>query len=352
MERKKTRNIHVGKIAVGGESPIVVQSMLKTNPENLSDTLNQIRDLKRVGCEIVRMALPQEDTCKIIPFLKKEVDVPLIGDVHFNYKIAMKAMEFGIDGVRINPGTINNVRKVKEIANLALQTKTPVRIGVNVGSVEKRILKKYGKANADAMVESALYYTKLFEDVGWRELKVSLKASGILQTIEACRKFSKASDYPQHIGITEAGPVFSGAIKSAVGLGILLNEGIGDTIRVSLTGDPTYEVIAAYHILRGLGLRKRGINIISCPTCGRCKANLTEIVKTFEKEIADIDSYLDVAIMGCEVNGPGEAKEADIGLAFGSDKAVLFSKGQITRTGIPQEMAKDILKEEIYNLLS
>jgi (E)-4-hydroxy-3-methylbut-2-enyl-diphosphate synthase len=352
MERKKTRKIQVGNVVIGGNSPIVVQSMLKTNPENLSETLTQIRDLKRVGCELVRMALPQEDTCKLIPFLKKESDVPLIGDVHFNYKIAMKAMEFGIDGLRINPGTINNVRKVKEIANLALQTKTPVRIGINVGSIEKRILKKYGKPNADAMVESALYYTKLFEDAGWAKLKVSLKASSIFQTVEACRKFSKASDYPQHIGITEAGPIFSGAIKSAIGLGILLYEGIGDTIRVSLTGDPTYEVIAAYHILRDLGLRKRGINIISCPTCGRCKTDLAEIVRAFEKETADIDSYLDVAIMGCEVNGPGEAKEADLGLAFGSDKAVLFSKGQVTKTAIPREIAKDILKEEIYNRLS
>lgn len=352
MERKKTRRIKVGHVPVGGDSPIAVQSMLKTNPENLSETLDQIRDLKRVGCEIVRMALPQEDTCRLIPFLKREGGVPLIGDVHFNYKIALKAMELGIDGLRINPGTINNVRKVREIAHVALQTKTPIRIGINVGSVEKRILKKYGKANADAMVESALYYTKLFEDAGWTELKVSLKASGVFQTIEACRKFSKASDYPQHIGITEAGPIFSGAIKSAIGLGILLYEGIGDTIRVSLTGDPAYEVIAAYHILRDLGLRKRGINIISCPTCGRCKTNLADIVKAFEKEIADIDSHLDVAIMGCEVNGPGEAKEAHIGLAFGSDKAALFSNGKITRNGIPKEIAKDILKEEIYNLLS
>jgi (E)-4-hydroxy-3-methylbut-2-enyl-diphosphate synthase len=288
----------------------------------------------------------------MIPFLKKEIDIPLIGDVHFNHKIALKAMEMGIDGIRINPGTINNVRKVKEVARKAKETRTPVRIGVNVGSVEKRILKKYGKPNADAMVESALYYTGLFEEAGWTELKVSLKASGIPQTVEACRKFSKASDYPQHIGITEAGPIFSGAIKSAVGLGILLNEGIGDTLRVSLTGDPTYEVIAAYHILRGLGLRRKGVNIISCPTCGRCKTNLTEIVQALEKEVADIDSYLDVAIMGCEVNGPGEAKEADLGLAFGSDKAVLFSKGRITRTGIAREIAKDILKEEIYNMLS
>jgi (E)-4-hydroxy-3-methylbut-2-enyl-diphosphate synthase len=200
------------------------------------------------------------------------------------------------------------------------------------------------------MVESALYYTKLFEDIGWTELKVSLKASDIYQTIEAYRKFSKLSDYPLHIGITEAGPIFSGVIKSSIGIGILLHLGIGDTIRVSLTGNPIYEVVAAYHILRDMGLRKRGINIISCPTCGRCKTNLMEFVEEFEKDMVNIDKYLNVAIMGCEVNGPGEAKEADIGIAFSANKAVLFSKGTIIRTGIPKEMAKDVLKEEIYNM--
>jgi len=350
MERNKTKKIQIGKISIGGKSPIIVQSMLKTDPDNIQETLNQARELKKAGCELIRMALPQEDTCKIIPFFKKEIDMPLIGDIHFNHKIALKAMESGIDAIRINPGTINNVRKVKEIAILAKETKTPLRIGLNVGSIEKRILKKHGKPNADAMVESALYYTKLFEDTGWTELKVSLKASDIFQTVDAYKKFSKQSDYPLHIGITEAGPVFSGAIKSSIGIGILLYEGIGDTIRVSLTGNPVYEVVAAYHILRSMGLRKRGINIISCPTCGRCKTNMMEIVDDFEKEINHFDGYLNVAIMGCEVNGPGEAKEADIGIAFGTNKAMLFSKGVVIRNNIPKEMAKDLLKEEIYNM--
>ncbi len=350
MKRKKTRKIFVGNIPIGGSGPIIVQSMLKTDPENFRDTLEQTRQLKKAGCELVRIALPHEDTCKIIPFLKKETDVPIIGDIHFNHRIALKAMESGIDAIRINPGTINNMRKVREIAQMAMETKTPVRLGMNIGSMEKRVLKKYAHPNAQAMVESALYYVKLFEDIGWTELKVSLKASGIHETIDAYRKFAKKSDYPLHVGITEAGPVFSGVIKSAIGIGILLNEGIGDTIRVSLTGDPVYEVIAAYHILRDLGLRKRGINIISCPTCGRCKVNLAGIVEEFEKDINHFDSYLDVAIMGCEVNGPGEAKEADIGLAFGANSAMLFKKGTVIKSGIPRELAKNILKEEIFNM--
>ena len=352
MKRKKTKKIKIGNVSIGGKSPIVVQSMLKTDPENFQETLMQTRELKKAGCELVRIALPQEDTCKIIPFLKKEIDIPIIGDIHFNHKIAFKAMELGIDAIRINPGTINNVRKVKEVASVAKDTRTPVRIGMNIGSIEKRILKKYNKPDADAMVESAFYYVKLFEDVGWTELKISLKASDIYQTIKAYKKFSRLSNYPLHIGITEAGPVFSGVIKSSIGIGILLYEGLGDTIRVSLTGDPVYEVIAAYHILRDMGLRKRGINIISCPTCGRCKTNLMEIVEEFEKDTNHFDVHLNVAIMGCEVNGPGEAKEADIGIAFGANKAVLFSKGTVIRTGIPKEMAKDVLKEEIYNMIA
>jgi (E)-4-hydroxy-3-methylbut-2-enyl-diphosphate synthase len=347
--RKKTKKIKIGKVALGGNAPIVVQSMLKTNPENFQETLTQARELKNAGCELIRMALPHEETCQILPFLRREIDIPIIGDVHFNHKIALKAMETGIGAIRINPGTINNIKKMREVAKVAKETKTPVRIGINIGSIEKRFLKNSVKPDASAMVESALDCIKLFEDVGWTQLKVSLKASDIFQTIEACKKFAGLSDYPLHIGITEAGPIFSGVIKSAVGIGILLYEGIGDTIRVSLTGDPVWEVIAAYHILRDLGLRMRGINIISCPTCGRCSTNLREIVEDFEKDVANIDKHLNVAIMGCEVNGPGEAKEADIGIAFGANKAILFSKGSVIKTGIPREMAKDLLKEEIFN---
>jgi (E)-4-hydroxy-3-methylbut-2-enyl-diphosphate synthase len=351
LERKKTRTISVGGVKIGGNSPIVVQSMLKTNPQNLQETVNQLRDLKRVGCEIVRMALPQEETCKVISFLKKEVEIPIIGDVHFNHTIALRAMEAGIDGIRINPGTINNARKMKEIALAAKERQIPVRIGINIGSLEKKLMKKYSNPGAAAMVESALSCIKLFEDQGHTALKVSLKASDVLQTVEAYRKFAEVSDYPVHVGITEAGPIFSGVIKSAVGIGILLYEGISDTIRVSLTGNPVHEVNAAYHILRGLGLRKRGINLISCPTCGRCKVNLREVVEEFEKQTSQIDAYLDVAIMGCEVNGPGEARDADVGIAFGAQSAILFSKGAVKKTGIPKEIAKNLLLEEIDKLI-
>ncbi len=351
IERKQTRTIRVGNVGIGGENPIVVQSMLKTDAQNLQETLTQLRDLKKAGCELVRIALPQEETCTIIPFLKKEVDIPIIGDVHFNHKIALTAIEKGIDCIRINPGTINNVRKLREVANSAREAGIPVRIGINIGSLEKRILKKGGKPDANAMVESALYAVKLFEDQGHTAIKVSLKASDIFQTIEAYRKFSQLSDYPLHVGVTEAGPVFSGAIKSSIGIGVLLYDGIGDTIRVSLTGNPVYEVIAGFHILRGMGLRKRGINIVSCPTCGRCRVNLREVVENFEKETAHIDAYIDVAIMGCEVNGPGEARDADLGIAFGAQKAILFSKGSVKKSGIPRELAKDVLLEEIENLV-
>ena len=347
FERRKTRTISVGGVKIGGSNPVVVQSMLKTDPQNFQATADQLRDLKRVGCEIVRIALPQEETCKIIPFLKKEVDMPIIGDIHFNHGIALRAMELGIDGIRINPGTINNTRKMKEVAVAARERNIPVRIGINIGSLEKKILKKYREPDADAMVESALACVKLFEDEGHSALKVSLKASDTLQTLQAYRKFSQLSDYPLHVGITEAGPVFSGVIKSAVGIGILLSEGIGDTIRVSLTGSPVYEVAAAYHILRTLGIRKRGINIISCPTCGRCHTNLREIVEEFEKQTDHIETHLDVAIMGCEVNGPGEARDADVGVAFGTQKAILFCKGSVKKTGIPKELANTILLEEI-----
>jgi (E)-4-hydroxy-3-methylbut-2-enyl-diphosphate synthase len=350
LKRYKTKTISVGKVKIGGTHPIVVQSMLKTDAQNVQATVDQLRDLKRVGCEIVRIALPQEETCKIIPFLKQEVGIPIIGDIHFNHTIALLAMDSGIDGIRINPGTIDNIKKLKEIAKAAREHKTPVRIGINIGSLEKKILKKYPNPNADAMVESALSCIKLFEDQDHTALKVSLKASGVLQTLEAYQKFSKLSDYPLHVGITEAGPVFSGAIKSAAGIGILLYQGIGDTIRVSLTGNPVHEVNAAYHLLRSLGLRKRGINIISCPTCGRCKSNLRDIVEDFEKLTSHIDTYLDVAIMGCEVNGPGEAKDADVGIAFGNQKAILFSKGSVKKTGIPKELAKSLLIEEIDKL--
>ncbi len=340
----------MGSVKIGGNNPIVVQSMLKTDPQNLQQTIGQLRDLKRVGCELVTITLAQEDSCKVIPFLKKEVGMPIIGDIHFNHAIALRAIEQGIDAIRINPGMIGNVRKVKEVATAAREAHTPVRIAIDIGSLEKRIQKKYQTPDSAAVVESALYHVKLFEDAGHTAIKVSLKASGILETVEAYRRFSAASDYPLCLGLPEAGPLFSGLIKSSAGLAILLHEGVGDTIRVPLTGSPVQEVAAAYHLLRGLGLRKRGVNIISCPTCCKCRVNLSEIVEEFERETNHIDTCLNVAVMGCEANGPGEAPDADIGIALGAKGATLFAKGSVKKTGIRMELAKGLLLEEIANL--
>jgi len=350
--RRKTKEIRIGTVRIGGDAPIVVQSMVKKDHSDPIGILAQIRELKKVGCEIVRLALPSEEATKLLPLLRREGGLPIVGDVHFNYRIAIRAMEVGIDGIRINPGTINNVKKMREIALLARETKTPVRIGINVGSLEKRFLREKGRPVPERMVESALYNVRIFEDVGWTEIKVSLKASNVWDTVEAYRRFSKVSDYPLHVGITEAGPMFSGLIKSSIGIGILLSEGIGDTIRVSLTADPTYEVMAAYKILRGLELRKRGVNLVSCPTCGRCTVDLFKVAEEFEKDLLEVEAPLDVAIMGCEVNGPQEAKNADIGIAFSGRKAVIFLKGKVFKRGIPSEAAREVLKEEIYNLLA
>ena len=335
---------------IGGGNPVVVQSMVKTDPQDLQQTLGQLRDLKRVGCEVAAVALAHEDICRSIPFLKKEVEMPIVGDVLFNHAIALKAMELGIDGVLINPGVIGNARKVKEVAIAARESRIPVCIAIDIGSLEKRIQKKYQTPNAAAVVESALYHARLLEDAGHAAIGISLKASGTLETVEAYRRISDASDYPLCLHLPEGGPLFSGVIRSSAGLAILLNEGVGDTIRVSLTGNPVQEVAAAFHLLRGLGLRKRGVNIVSCPTCCKCRVDLRGIVAEFEKETSHIDTYLNVAIMGCEANGPGEAREADIGIAFGAQRATLFGKGSVRKTGIRLELAKGVLLEEIANL--
>jgi (E)-4-hydroxy-3-methylbut-2-enyl-diphosphate synthase len=350
LKRKKTRTISIGRVRIGGSNPVAVQAALKTDPQNLQETVSQLRDLKRVGCEVATIALTHEETCKAIPFLRKEVDLPIVGDVRSNPRIVFGAMECGVDGIRIDPGVIGNLRKVKEVASAARDARIPVRIGINIGSLERRVQKKYQTPDAHAVVESALYHTKLFEDAGHGAISVSLRASSVLQTIEAYLKFSEASDQPLHLSIAEAGPPFSGAIKSSLGLGILLYNGIGDVIRVCLTGSPVHEVTAAYHILRNLDLRKRGINIISCPTCARCRVDLKEIVGEIERETDHIDAYLEVAIMGCQTNGPTEASHADVGIAFGAQKVVLFSKGAIKKTGIPKELAKALLMEEIDHL--
>jgi (E)-4-hydroxy-3-methylbut-2-enyl-diphosphate synthase len=329
IPRKKTRQISLGRVLVGGKAPIVVQSMTTTNPVDVDATLGEITRMKRAGCELVRVAVPDKEAIKGIRELVCLAPLPLIADVHFDHRLALLALEAGVAGLRINPGTIHQRDRLQKIIEQAKEREVPMRIGINAGSLEERVLKRFGHATPEAMVESALDCIKLCEDIGHRDIKVSLKASDVLKTIEAYRLFSRQSDYPLHLGVTEAGPPFSGVIKSAVGLGILLAEGIGDTIRVSLTGDPVLEVRAAYGILRALGIRSRGIDIISCPTCGRCEVDLCTLVEEIQGRLEHIETPLTVAVMGCVVNGPGEAREADIGIAGGKGVGLLFKKGEI-----------------------
>jgi (E)-4-hydroxy-3-methylbut-2-enyl-diphosphate synthase len=329
IPRRRTRQIYLGGVLIGGEAPIVVQSMTTTNPLDVDATMREIERMRRAGCELVRVAVPDKEAVGGLHELTRRSPLPLIADIHFDYRLALLALEAGVAGLRINPGTIRQRNKVKEIIEEAKERRVALRIGINAGSLEDRILKRFGHATPEAMVQSALDCIKLCEDIGHQGIKVSLKASDVLMTIEACRLFSQRSDYPLHLGITEAGPPFSGVIKSAVGLGILLAEGIGDTIRVSLTGDPVLEVRAAYGILRSLGIRQRGIDIISCPTCGRCEVDLIRLVEEIQTQLEHIETPLTVAVMGCVVNGPGEAAEADIGIAGGKGVGLLFKKGEV-----------------------
>jgi (E)-4-hydroxy-3-methylbut-2-enyl-diphosphate synthase len=329
ITRKKTRQISVGGVLIGGGAPIVVQSMSTTNPLDVNATLGEIKRMQRAGCEIVRVAVPEKDSITGLQEVVRQSPLPVIADVHFDYRLALQALEAGIHGLRINPGTIRQRSKLKEIIVEARERGVPIRIGVNAGSLEERILKRFGHATPGAMVESAKESISLCEDIGYQGIKVSLKASSVSTTVAAYRLFSEQSDYPLHLGVTEAGPPFDGVIKSAVGLGILLAEGIGDTIRVSLTGDPVLEVRAAYGILRSLGIRERGVDIISCPTCGRCEVDLIALVQEVQERLEHIEAPLTVAVMGCVVNGPGEAREADVGIAGGKGVGLLFKKGEV-----------------------
>jgi len=347
--RKKTRQFSLGSVLVGGMAPIVVQSMTTTNPADVHATLGEIVRMKRAGCELVRVAVPDKEAIKGIRELVCLTPLPLIADVHFDHRLALLALEAGVAGLRINPGTIHQRDRLQEIIEQAKEREVPVRIGINAGSLEERVLKRFGHATPEAMAESALDCIKLCEDIGHQAIKVSLKASDVLKTIEAYRLFSRQSDYPLHLGVTEAGPPFSGVIKSAVGLGILLAEGVGDTIRVSLTGDPVLEVRAAYGILRCLGIRSRGIDIISCPTCGRCEVDLCTLVEEIQERLGHIETPLTVAVMGCVVNGPGEAREADIGIAGGKGVGLLFKKGEVIEK-VPEGAWVRRLVEEVERM--
>ncbi len=343
--RKSTRRISIGTVPVGGGAPIVVQSMTKTDTRDVDSTVAQIEKMQEAGCEIVRVAVPDREAARKVGEIRNRIHLPLIADIHFDYRLALEALDQGADGLRINPGNIGSRDRVSQVVRAAREKGAPIRIGVNAGSLEKELLRKYGAPCPEALVESALGHVRLLEDLDFHLIKISLKASDPLSTVSAYQKISQAVDYPLHIGVTEAGPPFSGGIKSAVGLGILLYQGIGDTLRVSLTGDPVLEVKAAYHILRSLDLRRRGVEIISCPLCGRSQMDLSPVVQEVEETLAGWPEPIQVAIMGCPVNGPGEAREADVGIAAGKGAALLFRKGDVIRKVKEKDMVKALIEE-------
>jgi (E)-4-hydroxy-3-methylbut-2-enyl-diphosphate synthase len=345
IQRRKTRQISIGPLKIGGDAPISIQSMTKTDTRDIRKTVEQIRRLERAACEIVRVAVVDEEAARAIAEIKKRIQIPIIADIHFHYRLALKAMESGADGIRLNPGNIGGRDRLKTIVINAKDRSIPIRIGVNAGSLERDLLKRFGGATAEAMVSSALRTIEWMEDLGFQQIKVSLKASDVLRTVEAYRLFSKTTDYPLHLGITEAGRGRGAIVKSSIGIGLLLSEGIGDTLRVSLTGDPVEEVRVGYEILRALKIRQRGVEIISCPICGRCEVDLKHLVEKVEKGVQKISQPITIAIMGCVVNGPGEAKEADIGIAGGKGVGVLFKKGRVVKKVREKDFASALLRE-------
>lgn len=336
----------MGAVPVGQGAPISVQSMTNTYTHDVSATVSQIKRLESAGCEIVRVAVPDEKSAKAISLIKTKISVPLIADIHFDHRLAIASLQEGADGLRINPGNIGSAQKVKAVVNCAKDMNVSVRIGVNAGSLERDILKKFGKVTPEAMVESALRHIDLVTSAGFDQIKISIKASDVIRTVEAYRLLSSLTDFPLHVGVTEAGSLYSGIVKSSLGIGTLLAEGIGDTIRVSLTRDPVEEVRVGYEILKALGLRQRGPEIISCPTCGRCNIDLFSIVEDVEKALMTSLIPAKIAIMGCVVNGPGEAREAEIGIAGGDEVGVLFKRGKVIKK-IPQEKLVEVLLKEV-----
>ncbi len=345
IKREKTKPVYVGGVQVGGGAPVVVQSMTCTDTRDVRTTIEQIKGLEDVGCELVRVAVPDSEAAQALVDIKKAIKIPLIADIHFNHLLALEAIKNGVDGIRINPGNISK-EKTRKIISAAGERNTAIRIGVNAGSLEKEILSKYRGPTSAALVESALNSIALFEDMGFSSMKISVKSSDVATMIDAYRSLSEKTDYPLHLGVTEAGSIINSSVKSSIGIGLLLYEGIGDTIRVSITGDPVSEVDVAYRILRALNIRRIGPDIISCPTCGRCEIDLFRLVEEVEKRLAGMKEYLKIALMGCVVNGPGEAAEADIGVAGGRGSGVLFKKGKVVRK-IKEEEFIDVLLGEI-----
>lgn len=351
MDRRKTKKVFFDDVAVGGNSPISIQSMTNTKTSNVEKTIKQIHDLENKGCELIRIAVPDLESAKKIPEIKNNISIPLIADIHFDYRLALAAIEKGVDGLRLNPGNIGSRNRVKKVVKNAKKANIPIRVGVNSGSIEKKLLDKYGHPTANAMVESALNQIKILEENNFEEIIISLKSTDIWMTIKAYKLMAKKRDYPFHIGITEAGTPKKGVVKSAVGIGSLLTSGLGDTLRVSLTGDPNKEVETSWYILESLDLRQNGIKIISCPTCGRTNIDLAGLVEKVENKLEGIDLPITVAVMGCEVNGPGEAKEADIGIAGGKEKGIIFKKGKKVKT-VSEEKLLDALMAEIDKIRS
>ena len=346
--REHTKEIKIGDRIIGGGNPIAIQSMTNTRTEDVEATVSQILALERAGCEIVRCTVPDKNAAAAIAKIKKRIHIPLVADIHFDYRMAIMAMENGADKIRINPGNIGSTDRVKAVVDVAKERGIPIRVGVNSGSLEKHLIEKYGGVTAEGIVESALDKVHMIEELGYNNLVISIKSSDVLMCVRAHELLAGKTVYPLHVGITESGSVQSGNIKSAIGLGLILNQGIGDTVRVSLTGDPVEEIKSAKLILKTLGLRKGGIEVVSCPTCGRTRINLIELVSKVEKMAEDYPLDIKLAVMGCAVNGPGEAKEADLGIAGGDGEGLLIEKGEIIRK-VPEEQLLAALKEELDN---
>lgn len=346
MVRHKTREVHIGDSVIGGDNPILIQSMTNTKTEDVTATVDQINKLKKAGCDIIRCAVPTMEAAKALSQIKKQIDIPLVADIHFDYRLAIAAMENGADKIRINPGNIGSVDRVKAVINVAKERNIPIRVGVNSGSLEKNLVEKYNGVTAQGIVESALDKVKLIEDMGYDNLVISIKSSDVLMCVKAHELIAKQTDHPLHVGITESGTIISGNIKSSIGLGLILSQGIGDTIRVSLTGDPLEEIKSAKLILRTLGLRKGGIEIVSCPTCGRTQIDLIGLANKVENLVTEYPLDIKVAVMGCIVNGPGEAKEADIGVAGGIGEGLIIKHGEVYKK-VPEEELLPALKYEL-----
>ena len=350
MERKLTREVKIGSLKMGGTNPIIIQSMCNTDTRDVEATVAQILALEKAGCELVRVAIPDMAAADAVGEIKKRIHIPLVADIHFDYRLALRVMELGIDKVRINPGNIGDEARIKQVVDMAKEKQIPIRIGVNSGSLEKELVEKYDGVTPQGLVESAMKHVHILEKFGFYDIVVSIKASDVPFSIEAYRLLSEAIPYPIHVGITEAGTPYAGTIKSAVGIGTILAMGIGDTIRVSLTGDPIEEIRAAKEILKSLGLRQFGVTFISCPTCGRTEIDLISIANEVEEKCRSIQKNIKVAVMGCVVNGPGEAREADFGIAGGDGQGIIFRKGKVIKT-VPEAELVDTLFREIDQYL-